>query len=247
MKHTGLFERTAILVNDRGIDQLKNAHILLAGIGGVGSFAAESLARAGIGKITLIDHDVVSASNLNRQLVALNSNIGIKKAVIMRERILDINPDCKINIIDDFVRKEDMERIFDKPYDFVIDAIDSLACKVALIAYAHGKGYKVISSMGAGGKLDPTQIKVADIYQTSICKLAKFIRVRLRRLKIKKGILAVYSTESSLPPLPPEPVAGSGRDRAVNGTISYMPALFGLTIAGMVIKQIIAENLNINN
>lgn len=244
MKHTGLFERTAILVDDNGIERLKKSHVLLAGVGGVGSFAAEALARAGIGKITLIDHDVVSTSNLNRQLVALNSNIGMKKAHIMRERILDINPNCKVNIIDDFIRKDDMTPIFDKHYDFVIDAIDSLVCKVAFVAYAHEHGYNVISSMGAGGKLDPTQIKVADIYQTSICKLAKFVRIRLRRLKVKKGILAVYSTESSLPPLPPEPVGGDSRDRAVNGTISYMPALFGLTIAGMVVKHIVGENLH---
>ncbi|WP_151193098.1 ThiF family adenylyltransferase [Cysteiniphilum sp. JM-1] len=244
MKHTGLFERTAILVNDDGIERLETSHVLLAGVGGVGSFAAEALARAGIGEITLIDHDVVSKSNLNRQLVALNSNIGMKKAQIMRERILDINPNCKVNIIDDFIRKDDMTPIFDKHYDFVIDAIDSLVCKVAFVAYAHEHGYNVISSMGAGGKLDPTQIKVADIYQTSICKLAKFVRIRLRRLKVKKGILAVYSTESSLPPLPPEPVDGDSRDRAVNGTISYMPALFGLTIAGMVIKHLVGDNLH---
>ena len=246
MKDTGLFERTSILVNTQGIENLKKAHVLLAGIGGVGSFAAEALARSGIGEITMIDHDVVSASNLNRQLVALNSNIGMKKALIMRERILDINPNCKVNIKDDFVRKEDMAYIFDKHYDFVIDAIDSLACKVAFVACAHSKGYKVISSMGAGGKLDPTQIHVADIYQTSVCRLAKFMRIRLRRLNINKGILAVYSTENSLPPLPPVPVDGDGRDRAVNGTISYMPALFGLTIAGMVIKQIIGKDLNAN-
>ncbi|WP_192483521.1 MULTISPECIES: ThiF family adenylyltransferase [Cysteiniphilum] len=243
MKHTGLFERTAILVNDAGIERLKASHVLLAGVGGVGSFAAEALARAGIGEITLVDHDVVSESNLNRQLVALNSNVGMKKARIMRERILDINPNCKVNIIDGFLRKDDIEFIFNKYYDFVIDAIDSLVCKVAFVAYAHKRGHKVISSMGAGGKVDPTQIKVADIYQTSMCKLAKFVRIRLRRLNVKKGILAVYSTESSLPPLPPEPVGDDSRDRAVNGTISYMPALFGLTIAGMVIKHLVGKNL----
>ncbi|WP_116963134.1 tRNA threonylcarbamoyladenosine dehydratase [Fastidiosibacter lacustris] len=239
MQHTGLFERTSILVNNTGIDKLKNAHVLLAGIGGVGSFAAEALVRSGVGEITLIDHDTVSTSNLNRQLVALHSTIGIKKALVMKNRILDINPSCQVNIVEDFIRTEDMNNILNKPYDFVIDAIDSLACKVAFVSTAHKKGYKVISSMGAGGKLDPTQIKVDDIYKTRVCKLAKFMRIRLRRQHVTKGILAVYSTENSLPPLPPEPVIGSGRDRAVNGTISYMPALFGLTIAGMVIKQIV--------
>lgn len=243
MKHTGIFERTSILVTDEGIDKLKNAHVLLAGVGGVGSFTAESLARAGIGQITLIDHDVVSTSNLNRQLIALNSNIGTKKATIMRERILDINPNCKVKIIDNFIRQDTMAILFAENYDFVIDAIDSLASKVAFIAYAHNEGYNVISSMGAGCKIDPMQIKVADIYQTSICNLAKFIRIRLRRLNIKKGILAVYSTENSIPPLPPEPVNDTSRDRAVNGTISYMPAIFGLMISGIVIKHIIKNHL----
>ncbi|WP_119342555.1 tRNA threonylcarbamoyladenosine dehydratase [Facilibium subflavum] len=246
MKHTGLFERTSILVNDTGLAALKKSHILLAGVGGVGSFAAEALARTGIGQITLIDHDVVSASNLNRQLVALNSNIGQKKAQIMKTRILDINPECKVNIIDEFIRPDDMSTVFNKPYDFVIDAIDSLSCKVAFVRSAHEKGYKVISSMGAGGKIDPTRIQVADIYKTSICKLARVMRIRLRRQKVKKGVLAVFSTEKPIAPLPPEPVPGQGRDRAVNGTISYMPALFGLTIAGEVIKRIIAEHLNQN-
>ncbi|MBK2125594.1 tRNA threonylcarbamoyladenosine dehydratase [Fangia hongkongensis] len=244
MTHSGLFERTAILVNDHGIEALKKAHVLLAGVGGVGSFAAEALARSGIGNITLIDHDVVSSSNLNRQLVALNSNIGVKKAEIMRDRIKDINPNCNVTIIDDFIRPDDMDNILNQPYDFVIDAIDSLSCKVAFVRGAHERGYRVISSMGAGGKLDPTQIKVADIYKTSVCKLARVMRVRLRRQKVKKGILAVYSTEKPIAPLPPEPVPGEGRDRAVNGTISYLPALFGLTIAGKVIQEIIANQIH---
>lgn len=233
------FERTAILINDEGIEKLTNARILIAGLGGVGSYAVEALARSGIGYIKMIDHDVVSGSNMNRQLVALNSTIGKRKADVMAERVKDINPNCIVEICDDFIKVEDMDALFIEPYDYVIDAIDSLVCKVAYLRSAHEKGYKVISSMGAGGKLDPTQIKVADLYKTSVCKLAFKIRNRLRRQGVPKGIKAVYSTEKPLPPLPPEPVPGNSRPRAVNGTISYLPALFGLTIAGEVIKDLI--------
>lgn len=239
--NTGLFERTSILLNDSQLKKLKNAHILLAGLGGVGSYAAEALARAGIGNLTFIEHDVVSESNLNRQLVALHSTVGKKKSAVMVERIKDINPECKITVMDQFVRPEDMDAIFDRHYDYVIDAIDSLSCKVSFVRTAHEKGYKIISSMGAGGKLDPTKIKVTDIYKTSECKLARVMRVRLKRQRVKKGILAVYSTEKPMPPLPPEPVAGIGRPRAVNGTISYLPSLFGLTIAGVVIQKLVQE------
>jgi tRNA A37 threonylcarbamoyladenosine dehydratase len=239
--NTGLFERTSILLNDSQLNKLKNAHILLAGLGGVGSYAAEALARAGIGNLTFIEHDVVSESNLNRQLVALHSTVGKKKSAVMVERIKDINPECKITVMDQFVRPEDMDAIFDRHYDYVIDAIDSLSCKVSFVRTAHEKGYKIISSMGAGGKLDPTKIKVTDIYKTSECKLARVMRVRLKRQRVKKGILAVYSTEKPMPPLPPEPVAGIGRPRAVNGTISYLPSLFGLTIAGVVIQKLVQE------
>ena len=238
---SGLFERTAILLDDLQLQRLTNAHILLAGLGGVGSFAAEALARAGVGQLTLIEHDVVSASNLNRQLVALNSTLGVKKSTVMVERIKDINPNCQVTGLDQFVRPEDMESIFNQPYDFVIDAIDSLSCKVSFVRTAHEKGYRVSSSMGEGGKLDPTQIKVADIYKTEACKLARVMRIRLRRQKVKKGILAVYSTEKPCPPLPPEPVSGHGRPRAVNGTISYLPALFGLTVAGVVVQSLVKE------
>ncbi|OAJ33847.1 tRNA threonylcarbamoyladenosine dehydratase [Piscirickettsia salmonis] len=235
----GLFERTHILIGDEGIEHLKNARVVIAGMGGVGSFVAEGLARAGIGFIKLVDHDVVSVSNLNRQLVALESTVGKNKAVVMAERIRDINPYCEVEVCAEFLRADDMADFFSEPFDFVVDAIDSLSCKVAYVRTAHEKGYPVVSSMGAGNKVDPTQIKVADILDTSVCKLARFMRVRLRRQGVKKGILAVYSTEPSSPPLPPEPVSGLGRDRAVNGTISYMPALFGLTLSGLVIKKLI--------
>ncbi|MCF6776217.1 tRNA threonylcarbamoyladenosine dehydratase [Thiotrichales bacterium 19X7-9] len=239
MKHQGLFERTSILINDDGIEKLNKSRILLAGVGGVGSFAAEALARAGVGYIKLIDADVVSASNLNRQLVALESTIDQKKVDIMAERIKDINPNCQVDVVADFIRKDNMDEIFSEPFDYVLDAIDSLTCKVAYVRTAHEKGYRVISSMGAGGKIDPTRVQIKDVYKTSVCKLARLMRIRLKRQGVKKGIKAVFSDEVPISPLPPEPVAGEGRARAVNGTISYMPALFGLTMAGEVIKDLI--------
>ncbi|MCF6766591.1 tRNA threonylcarbamoyladenosine dehydratase [Thiotrichales bacterium 19S3-7] len=239
MKHEGLFERTSILISDEGIEQLKKSRILLAGVGGVGSFAAEALARAGVGYIKLIDADTVAASNLNRQLVALESTIDQKKVDIMAQRIKDINPLCQVEVIDDFIRKDTMDEIFNEPFDYVLDAIDSLTSKVAYVRTAHEKGYRVISSMGAGGKINPTTIQVKDIYKTSVCKLARLMRIRLKRQGVRKGIKAVFSDELPIAPLPPEPVAGEGRARAVNGTISYMPALFGLTMAGEVIKDLI--------
>ena len=235
-----LFERTHILVGDAGVERLQSCHVFLAGLGGVGSFVAEALARMGVGQLTLADHDVVSASNLNRQLVALNSTVGQKKIDVMCQRITDINPDCRLNPLDQFLRTEQFESLMQSQrYDYVVDCIDSLNSKVALISTAYNLGLPVAASMGAGGKLDPTQIKVGDVMDSSFCKLARVVRQRLRRRDIGRGVLCVYSTEVPIPPLPPEPVS-TGRARAVNGTVSYMPALFGLTLAGCVIKQLLA-------
>lgn len=239
MKHQGLFERTSILLQDEGIDKLKASRILLAGVGGVGSYAAEALARSGIGYMKIIDADTVAPSNLNRQLVALNSTVNEKKVDVMAKRIHDINPNCQVEVVSEFIRQDNMEALFSEPYDYVLDAIDSLSCKVAYVRTAWEKKYRVISSMGAGGKIDPTLIQVKEIYKTKVCKLARLMRIRLKRQGVGKGIKAVFSEESPIAPLPPEPVSGEGRERAVNGTISYMPALFGLTMAGEVIKDLI--------
>jgi tRNA A37 threonylcarbamoyladenosine dehydratase len=235
-----LFERTHILIGDEGIDRLKASHILIAGIGGVGSFTAESLARMGIGEITLVDHDVVSGSNMNRQLVALNSTIGISKADVMANRIKDINPDCKLNIIKEFISPDSVHDLLHLNLDAVIDAIDSMSSKAALIEGAWKNKMPIFASMGAGGKLDPTQIRTDDIMDTSMCKLAKQLRRHLRRRGVGKGVQAVYSLESPMSALPPEPVS-HGRARAVNGTVSYMPSIFGLTLAGMVTNHIIGD------
>jgi len=234
-----LFERTHIIVGDDGLGRLQRANIFLAGVGGVGSFVAEALARMGVGRLTLLDHDVVSESNLNRQLPALRSTVGRKKVEVVAERIRDINPACELTLRDEFLRADDVEEVLGgSPYDFVVDAIDSLNSKAGLVATAYSLGYPVASSMGAGGRMDPRRIIVGDLMDSENCALARNMRKRLRKRGIGRGILAVWSNEAGVPPLPPVPTA-EGRDRAVNGTVSYMPGLFGLTLAGMVVQQLL--------
>jgi len=238
---TPLFERTHILIGDEGIEKLKQSHIFLAGMGGVGSFTAEALARMGVGKMTLVDHDVVSGSNLNRQLVALNSTVDTLKAEVMANRIRDINPDCEITLLTEFLTPETIPDILAQGFDVIIDAIDSLSSKSALLETAWRNDMTVFASMGAGGKMDPTQVRTGDLMDTSMCKLAKHLRAQLRKRGVGRGIQTVYSLESPLPPLPPEPVS-RGRARAVNGTVSYMPSIFGLTLAGMVVNHIVGDS-----
>ncbi|WP_150467355.1 ThiF family adenylyltransferase [Francisella sp. SYW-9] len=240
-------ERTGILVNNRGIERLESANIFIAGCGGVGSFVVEALARAGVGNLTIVDMDVVDPSNINRQLIALQSTIDMPKVEIMKKRIKDINPECNVNALETFINPENTNELLTQiKYDYVIDAIDTLNAKVNLVKTAHELGLKTISSMGAGGKTDPTQIKVADIYKTDVCALARAMRTRLKKQKVKKGIKAVFSTEKGISPLPPKDPEPNqqGRSRATNGTLSYMPSLFGLTIAGIVIKSIIGDDFN---
>jgi tRNA A37 threonylcarbamoyladenosine dehydratase len=240
MEFDPLYQRTHILVGDEGLARLRAAHVLVAGLGGVGSYTTEALARAGIGRLTLVDLDVVAASNLNRQLPALHSTIGRRKVDVVTERVLDINPACGVTPRAEFIRAEDMEGLLAPGFDFVVDAIDSLNCKAALVETAVKLGIPVASSMGAGGKLDPTRIVVGDVMDSEVCPLARNMRKYLRRRGIERGVTAVWSTEPSCAPLPPEPT-GAGRDRAVNGTISYMPALFGLTLAGIAVQSLLGK------
>jgi tRNA A37 threonylcarbamoyladenosine dehydratase len=235
------FERTRILLDASEQARLAQAHVLVAGLGGVGSYCAEALARAGVGRLTIIDHDVVAVSNINRQLPALLSTVGQSKAELMAARIRDINPACELTVIREFLVPETVADIVPADVDYVIDCIDSLNCKVALVATSFERGLRVASSMGAGNKLDPGRIRIADIAQTSMCPLASVMRKRLRKRGIPKGVLTVFSDEPGRAPLPPQPVEGRGRARAVNGTISYMPPLFGLMLAGAVVQRLLAE------
>jgi tRNA A37 threonylcarbamoyladenosine dehydratase len=235
------FERTRILLTEVEWGRLTQAHVLVAGLGGVGSYCAEALARAGVGKLTLIDHDVVATSNINRQLPALLSTVGQTKAELMAARIHDINPACELQIIREFLTPENVIDLVPGDVDYVIDCIDSLNCKVALVATSVERGLRVASSMGAGNKLDPARIRLADISKTCQCPLASVMRKRLRKRGIGQGVLTVFTDEPGRAPLPPQPVEGRGRARAVNGTISYMPPLFGLMLAGAVVQQLIAD------
>jgi len=234
-----LWERTRILVGDEGVERLDGARVLLAGLGGVGSFAAEGLARAGVGALTIADFDRVAPSNLNRQLCALHSTIGQPKADVIRARIGDINPNCRVAVVDRFLDAEAMPALVSSGFDQVVDAIDSLNSKLALLGAALDAGVPVASSMGAGGRLDPTRLRVGDLMDSAGCPLAREVRRRLRRRGYARGVLTVWSDEPPRPPLPPEPTS-RGRPRAVNGTISYLPALFGLTLAGCVVQRILA-------
>ncbi len=234
------FERTRILLGDAGIAALARKHVFVAGLGGVGSYCAEALARAGVGRLTLLDHDVVAASNINRQLPALLSTVGQPKVELMRARIRDIDPACNVEILPVFLDAANVNQLVPFDCDYVVDAIDSLSCKAALVGESVKRGLRVASSMGAGNRLDPSRIRIADIGKTEMCPLAKQMRKRLgRHYGLDKGVLTVFSDEPPRPPLPPEPVDGPGRARAVNGTISYMPPLFGLMLAGAVIQALL--------
>ncbi|MBF0367858.1 MAG: tRNA threonylcarbamoyladenosine dehydratase [Magnetococcales bacterium] len=241
MSTAGIFERTEVLVGEAGIKQLRQARVLLCGLGGVGSFAGEALSRAGIGHLTLIDSDRVSPSNINRQLPALGSTVGEKKVQVMAERLREINPDCQLQARDLFLDPDNIPELLEElqPH-WVIDAIDSLNCKVNLIIEAQARKIPVASSMGAGGRLDPTRLVTGDLMDSEGCPLARVVRRRVRRRGGERGVVAVWSKEPAKPHLPPEPME-RGRARAVNGTISYMPALFGLTLAGLVIQDILAR------
>ena len=233
-----LWARTRILVGEEGIARLAHARIFLAGLGGVGSFAAEALARAGIGQMTLADSDQVEPSNLNRQLVALHSTLGRRKTEVMAERIQDINPDCRLTLVEHFLDRDGIEQWLVPGFDYVVDAIDSLNSKLALLETACARGLPVVSSMGAGGRMDPSRLRIGDLMDSAGCPLAREVRRRLRRRGLGRGIISVWSEEPARPPRPPEPT-GRGRARAVNGTLSYIPALFGIMLAGVVVQAII--------
>lgn len=234
-----LFERSLLVFEAEGIHKLQQANILIAGMGGVGGFVAEALARAGVGQLTLVDHDVVTASNMNRQIVALSSTLGQPKVDVMKQRIFEISPECQVTTIQKFLKPEEMPNLLSVDFDAVVDAIDSLNCKVALVATAYSNGQRIYSSMGAGRRINPGLIQVSDIAKTHTCGLARNMRQRLKKQGIYKGIPVIFSTELPKKPGPMEAIEGA-RGRVVNGTASYMPGIFGLMLAGVVIQDLTA-------
>ena len=237
-------QRTELLVKEEGIGKLQSANILIVGLGGVGSFAAEFLVRAGIGNLTIVDGDTVDITNINRQLPALNSTIGKNKTDVVAERILDINPKINLKKINEFLEPERMEEILtQEKFDYVLDCIDSLSPKLALIITCKRKKIKLVSAMGAGGKTDPSKVMVRDISKTNNCFLAKQIRKKLKKEQIHKGFRCVFSTEiqdeNSL-----KMTDGSNYKKSFYGTISYMPAIFGLYATAEVIRFLLKKEQN---
>lgn len=232
-------QRSALLLKTENLERLKQAHVLIVGIGGVGAYAAELICRAGVGKITIADGDVIDPSNRNRQLPALSSTEGQSKVELMAARLRDINPDAEIIPIHRFLKDEVTAEVLSPGFDYVVDAIDTLTQKVGLIAKCIELNYPLVSSMGAGGKLDPTQVKITDISKTYQCRLAKVIRKRLHRQNIYKGFQAVFSTEK----IPEHAVYSyteeDGKAGSIVGTISYMPAVFGCSCASVVLRNLI--------
>lgn len=230
-------ERTTLLIGNESIEKLSKKHVLVVGLGGVGAYSAEMIARAGIGHMTIVDGDTISNSNINRQLPALHSQIGKPKAEVMAQRLRDINPDIDLTVIDEFIKDERMRQLLDNKYDYVVDAIDTVSPKVFLICHCVELGHKIISCMGAGGRVDPTKLQIADISKTYNCKLAKTIRKRLHRKGIDKGVNVVFSSElvdkSSVIEVDDEE-----NKKSTVGTISYMPALFGIYCASKVIRDL---------
>jgi len=236
--------RSALLVGNEGIELLQNRHVLVVGLGGVGSFAAEFICRAGVGEMTIVDGDIVDPTNRNRQLPALATNHGVSKAAIMKERLLAINPELKLRVVDDFLTPPKCRELFETHYDYIMDCIDSVTPKVTLLASAVESGIPIVSSMGAGGKLDPTRLKVALLPETYECVFAQYVRKRLRRLTDISTIKAVFSTE----PVMRESLVmtdGSNFKRSAYGTISYLPAAFGGACASVVIRDLLAQPIKL--
>lgn len=233
-------ERTELLLGSEKLEILKKSNVLVVGVGGVGAYAAEMIARAGVGHMTIADADTVGESNINRQLVALHSTIGEFKTDVLSKRLKDINPDLELNVVADYIKDELTDTLLDSAkFDYIVDAIDTLSPKVALIQGALQRSIPLVSSMGAGAKTDPTLMEIKDISKTHHCPLAHMLRKRLHKAGIRRGFHAVFS---------PEPVREGAmvlcqeRNKKSNvGTISYIPALFGIGCASVVVRGLIGE------
>ena len=233
--------RTELLFGAEKLQKLRNSHVLVLGLGGVGAYAAEMLFRAGVGELTIVDGDVVEETNLNRQLPALHSTLGRAKSTVLKERFLDINPDCIIHDIFEYIELEKTEKLLETQFDYAVDAIDSLSPKVYFLKRCLEKNIPVISSMGSGGRMDPLAVKIADISKTYNCGLARAVRQKLKKLGITKGIKTVFSDES----VPPEAVKAytdeNGYNHSMTGTVSYIVAVFGCVLASEVIRRLVQD------
>jgi tRNA A37 threonylcarbamoyladenosine dehydratase len=247
------FARLEQLLGAAAVDRLKHSRVAVFGLGAVGSFVVEALARSGIGYLRLVDFDRVDASNINRQIYALHSTLGQEKAAVARARVLDINPDCEVDLRTSFVNADSLSQFLSPDLDMVVDAIDGLNAKVSLILGAKQMGLNLISSMGAAGRIDVSMIRTGDLFDTEVCPLARMVRRRLRRRGLLSGVPCVYSIE---PPLNKEPFenkdavdpleqdhvdGGHGRPRPPIGSATWVPGCFGLTIAGLVAKTLTTE------
>jgi len=242
MKYTGPHpdwqERTIQLLGEEKFSVLQEANVLVTGLGGVGSMAAEMICRSGVGKMTIIDGDTIQPGNINRQLPATHSSLSRGKAMVMGERLKDINPGLELTVIEEFIRDERIPEILHAPFDYVVDAIDTFSPKIYLIYHTVKRGLKLASSMGSGGKMDPAQIRVADFADTYNCRLAYLLRKKLRKMDVHGGFKAVFSAEQ----VQKEtiiPVEGESNKKSIVGTISYIPAIFGCTLASIVIRDLV--------
>ena len=231
-------QRTALLLGEEKMERLRNAHVLVVGLGGVGAYAAEMICRAGVGRMTIVDADTVQSTNLNRQLPALHSTLGMPKANILEARFKDINPELELKVLPVFLKDENIPELLDAArYDFIVDAIDTLSPKCYLIYHALQRRIKIVSSMGAGAKRDITQVRFADLWDTYHCGLSKAVRKRLQKMGVKRKVPVVFSTEQA------DSNAVLLTDDEMNkkstcGTVSYMPAVFGCYLAEYVIKRL---------
>ena len=236
--HPGWQERTIQLLGKERHSRLGKANVLVAGMGGVGAMAAEMICRSGIGSMTIIDGDTIQPGNLNRQLPATHHTLFRSKAEVTGERLMAINPGLQLTIINEFIQEERIPEILSAPFDYVVDAIDTLSPKIYLIYHALQKGRNLTSSMGSGGKLDPSLIQVADFGETYNCRLAYILRKKLRKLGVEGGFKVVFSTEK----VPPEmivPVEGERNKKSTVGTSSYIPAIFGCMLASIVVRDLV--------
>jgi len=226
------FTRTAMLIGEESVEKLSSCHIAVFGIGGVGGYVTEALARCGVGKFDLIDNDTVNITNINRQIIATHETLGRYKTEVMKERILSINPEAKVNIHNTFYLPENSAEFDFTKYDYIVDAVDTVTAKIEIIMNAKKAGTPVISSMGTGNKLDPTRFEIADIYKTTVCPLAKVMRRELKK-RCVNSLKVLYSTEE-----PMKSIAAEGGKKPVPASIAFVPSVAGLIIAGEVIKEL---------